>query len=100
MNDRKNKLENVELVLSVLSWASLVVVLLCVLLTTLHLNKIIDWALFKNYLFLEISIFIGLILWGLKFYFNSRRYTSYLKYSIYSFLFALIQLIFLLFTVY
>ncbi len=100
MSEGKSRFEKAERILDILSWASLVVILLCVLFTILHLNRIIYWPAFKNYLLLELSLFSGLLLWATRFYFNSRRYTSYLKYSIFSFVFALIQLIFIVFTVY
>lgn len=100
MKENKTKFEKVESFLGGLSWTVLMVILFCVLFTILHLNKIINWSWFQNYFLLEVSLFLGLFIWGIRFYMNSRRYTSYLKYSIFSFVFALIQLIFILFTVY
>ncbi len=100
MHDDKERIEKLEKILGALSWISLMVILLCVVLTTLQLNQIIDWPLFNNYFLLELSLFFGLILWSFRFYLNSIRYTSYLKYSIFSFVFAVIQLIFILLNVY
>ncbi|NLB20266.1 MAG: hypothetical protein GX829_05425 [Clostridium sp.] len=100
MSEKRSKYDKMEIFLGALSWIAVVIILLFVLFTTLHLNTIINWPMFGNYLFLEISLFIGLSIWAIRFYVNSKRYTSYFKYSVFSFVFAVIQLIFILFTVY
>lgn len=89
-----------EKALGFLGWVMLAETVLVVGLTVLTLNGILQFSIFRNYLPIGISIFTGLMIWGLRFYYNSRRYHSYMKYSIFSFVFALIQLIFLLSNVY
>lgn len=91
---------NMEKILGFLGWVMLAVTVLVVGITVLTLNGILQFSVFKNYLPIGISIFLGLTIWGLRFYYNSRRYPSYIKYSIFAFVFALIQLIFLLSNVY
>ena len=91
---------NMEKILGFLGWVMLAVTVLVVGLTVLTLNGILQFSVFKNYLPIGVSIFFGLKIWGLRFYYNSRRYPSYIKYSIFAFVFALIQLIFLMSNVY
>ncbi len=73
MSERKSRFEKAERILDLLSWASLVVILLCVFFTILHLNRIINWQVFRNYFLLELSLFSGLILWAARFYFHILR---------------------------
>lgn len=91
---------NMEKALGFLGWVMLAVTVLVVGFTVLTLNGILRFSIFRDYLPIGISIFAGLVIWGLRFYYNSRRYPSYIKYSIFAFVFALIQLIFLLSNVY
>mgnify|MGYP006382547869 CR=1 FL=1 len=100
MSEKRSKFDKMELFLNRLSWVAVVIILLFVLFTTLHLNSIINWPVFNNYLMLEISLFIGLSIWAIRFYVNSKRYPSYFKYSVFSLVFAVIQLIFILSNVY
>ncbi len=89
-----------EKILGGFGWLMLGVTVLIVGLTVLTLNGIFTFGIFMNYLPVGLSILVGLVVWGLRFYFNARRYPSYMKYSIFAFVFALIQLIFLLSNVY
>lgn len=91
---------NIEKTLGFLGWLMLAVTVLVVGFTVLTLNGVLWFSFFRNYLPIEISLLVGLVVWGLRFYYNSRRYPSYIKYSIFAFVFALIQLIFLLSNVY
>lgn len=100
MDEKLKKKNSIEDILTGLAWVMLLVVLLLLVLTVLHLNHIVNMPLFGNYLHLSLSIFLGLIIWGTRFYLNSRKYPSYLRYSAFSFVFAVIQLIFLLAGVY
>lgn len=100
MNEKKRKKVTLENILGSLGWLMLAVTVLVVGLTILTLNGVLHLALFRNYLPIGISLFVGLVIWGMRFYFNARKYPSYMKYSIFSFVFALIQLIFLLSNVY
>lgn len=89
-----------EKILGGLGWGILSVVILFIILTTLNRNDVYKITYFNNYLSLGLSIFLGLIIWGTRFLLNSIKYPSYRKYSIYAFLFALVQLIFILANVY
>lgn len=89
-----------EKLLGTLSWMSLFATLCVVVLTVLQMNGIIGIPGFGEYLWLELMIFMGLVLWGWRFAVNSRRYPDYRKYSMAAFLFAAVQLIFLLSAVY
>lgn len=101
MDEKKNTLdEKKEKVLGAISWVLLFVVILCVVLTTLNRNDVYKIRYFNNYLTLQLSIFMGLLVWGFRFRLNSKKYPGYRKYSIYAFLFAVIQLIFMLSNVY
>lgn len=100
MDKNQKKRMKFEWVLGGLGWFMLIVILLLLVFTVLNLNRIISWPLFDTYLPLSLSIFFGLFVWGIRFYLNSRKYPSYLRYSAFAFVFALIQLIFLLAGVY
>ena len=92
--------QKMENILGAISWIILFVVILCVVFTTLNRNDVYKIRYFNNYLTLEISIFMGLLVWGFRFLLNSKKYPGYRKYSIYAFGFAVIQLIFMLSNVY
>lgn len=96
---QKNRMKS-EWILGGLGWFMLIVILFLLVLTVLNLNRIISWPVFDTYLPLSLSIFLGLFIWGIRFYLNSRKYPSYLRYSAFALVFALIQLIFLLAGVY
>lgn len=101
MDEKKiNVDDKMENILGALGWILLFVVILCVVFTTLNRNEIYKIRYFNNYLTLEISIFMGLLVWGFRFLLNSKKYPGYRKYSIYAFVFAVIQLIFMLSNVY
>ena len=100
MDKNQKKRMKFEWILGGLGWFMLIVILLLLVFTVLNLNRIISWPVFDTYLPLSLSIFFGLFVWGIRFYLNSRKYPSYLRYSALAFVFALIQLIFLLAGVY
>lgn len=100
MDKNQKKRMKFERILGGLGWFMLIVILLLLVFTVLNLNRIISWPVFDTYLPLSLSIFFGLFVWGIRFYLNSRKYPSYLRYSAFAFVFALIQLIFLLAGVY
>ncbi len=100
MDKNQKKRIKFEWILGGLGWFMLIVILLLLVFTVLNLNRIISWPVFDTYLPLSLSIFFGLFVWGIRFYLNSRKYPSYLRYSAFAFVFALIQLIFLLAGVY
>jgi len=100
MDEKLKKQIRMEWILGGLGWFMLLVILLLLVLTVLNLNRIISWSAFDTYLPLSLSIFFGLSIWGIRFYLNSRKYPSYLRYSAFALVFALIQLIFLLAGVY
>lgn len=100
MDKNQKKRMKFEWILGGLGWFMLIVILLLLVFTVLNLNRIISWSVFDTYLPLSLSIFFGLFVWGIRFYLNSRKYPSYLRYSAFAFVFALIQLIFLLAGVY
>ena len=101
MDEKKiNADQKMENILGAISWILLFVVILCVVFTTLNRNDVYKIRFFNNYLTLEISIFMGLLVWGFRFLLNSKKYPGYRKYSIYAFGFAAIQLIFMLSNVY
>lgn len=100
MNEKHRKRVTMENLLGSLGWTMLGVMVLVIVLTVLTLNGILSLRLFQNYLPIGGSLFVALLIWGMRFYYNARRYPSYMKYSIFSFVFALIQLIFLLSNVY
>ena len=100
MDKNQKKRMKFEWILGGLGWFMLIVILLLLVFTVLNLNRIISWPVFDTYLPLSVSIFFGLFVWGIRFYLNSRKYPSYLRYSAFAFVFALIQLIFLLAGVY
>lgn len=78
----------------------LFVTIIVVGLTVLTLNGVLSMPCFRNYFPVGLSLLITQVIWGIRFYYNSRRYPSYFKYSIFALVFALIQLIFLLSNVY
>ena len=100
MDENQKKRIKSEWILGGLGWFMLIVILFLLVLTVLNLNRIISWPVFDTYLPLSLSIFFGLLIWGIRFYLNSRKYPSYLRYSAFALVFALIQLIFLLAGVY
>ncbi|MGB4589817.1 MAG: hypothetical protein WBI17_11365 [Clostridiaceae bacterium] len=101
MDEKRIRIEEkTENILGGISWILLAVVILCVVFTTLNRNDVYKIRYFNNYLTLEISIFMGLLVWGFRFLLNSKKYPGYRKYSIYAFVFAFIQLIFMLSNVY
>lgn len=101
MTEKKITLEEkLENIIGSISWVLLFVVILCVVFTTLNRNDLYKIRYFNNYLTLQLSIFMGLLIWGFRFLLNSKKYPGYRKYSIYAFLFAVIQLIFMLSNVY
>lgn len=100
MDEKYKKSLQAEYLLGGMGWLMLLVILLLLVVTVLHLNQVIVWPLFDSYLPLSLSIFFGLVIWGIRFYLNSRKYPSYLRYSAFALVFALIQLIFLLAGVY
>jgi hypothetical protein len=101
MDEKKSTVdEKLENILGALSWVLLFIVILCVIFTTLNRNDVYKIRFFNNYLTLQMSIFMGLLVWGFRFLLNSKKYPGYKKYSIYAFGFAVIQLIFMLYNVY
>ncbi|MFH5835658.1 hypothetical protein ACHAL6_06185 [Proteiniclasticum sp. C24MP] len=100
MDEKYRKRVTMENMLGSLGWLMLAVTVLVIGFTVLSLNGVLQMELFRNYLPIGLSLFVGLMIWGLRFYYNARKYPSYMKYSIFSFVFALIQLIFLLSNVY
>lgn len=100
MDERNHRFEQAEKILGSIGWLMLGVTILAVILTILTLNSITDLPSFRNYLMVELSVLVALTVWGVRFYLNSRRYPSYFRYSVFSLVFALIQLIFILSNVY
>lgn len=98
--EKKTGYALMEKILGGLGWGILGVVILFIVLTTLNRNDVYKIAYFNNYLSLGLSIFLGLVIWGTRFLLNSIRYPSYRKYSLFAFLFAIVQLIFILANVY
>ena len=96
----ENLKKHMENILGSLGWFMLFVTIIVVGLTVLTLNGVMDTPYFGNYFPVGLSLLITQVIWGIRFYYNSRRYSSYFKYSIFALVFALIQLIFLLSNVY
>ncbi|HBT19414.1 MAG TPA: hypothetical protein DEA52_05095 [Clostridiaceae bacterium] len=100
MEKKGRNRQRLEKVLGAAGWGMLLVVSVFLVFTTLHLNGVLSWPFFDTYLPVQWAIFIGLVVWGCRFYINARKYPSYLRYSVFALVFSVIQLIFLLSGVY
>lgn len=103
-NDKYEKKINVfklfQRILSLLSWFFIVLAMVVSAGTIFNSYGIIQFRYFNNYLILELTLLLGFLLWGIKLYFYSFKYPSYKNYSIVSFIFGFIQLLFLVNNVY
>lgn len=99
-NKKLNIYKLSQKILSVFSWSFIVIIMLVSTGTIFNSYGIINFKYFNNYLILELTMLLGFLLWGIKLYFYSYRFPSYKNYSIVSFIFGIIQLLFLINNVY